>query len=62
MSNFCVKQSLPFLPLFDSWVAMPDYKSLLIDGVHPNSDGHKIMSEQVGHFLINDAFIKFHSS
>ncbi len=62
ISNFCAKQSLPFLPLFDSWFSMPDYKSLLMDGVHPNSEGHQIMSEHVGRFLINDAFIKFHSS
>ncbi len=62
ISNFCTQEFLPFLPLFDSWIAMPNYKSLLIDGVHPNSDGHRIMSEHVGRFLMNDTFIKLHSS
>lgn len=62
ISSFCAEESLFFLPLFDSWIAMPNYKSLLTDGVHPNSDGHKILSEMIEGFLINETFVKFHSS
>lgn len=61
IDSVCIEHELPFLPLFENWISMPDYKSYLIDGVHPNSKGHELLAEQIGAFLINDDFRSFHS-
>lgn len=57
----CVKHAVPFLPLYKEWSSVPDYASLLIDGVHPNEKGHALLAKQIGKFLINDSFLEFHS-
>lgn len=62
IADICVSQKVSFLPLFHTWREMSDWKEHLIDGVHPNSKGHKLLAKQVGDFLITDWFIKFHTA
>ena len=54
-------ENIEFLPLFDAWIKMPNWKDHLIDGVHPNTKGHELLAKQVGDFLITDQFKKFHT-
>ena len=61
IGSVCDQRSVPFLPLFDRWSAMPDYKAHLIDGVHPNEAGHALLADQIGEFLFTDDFRRFHS-
>ncbi len=44
------------LNLFDKLV-QTDYKKLLLDGIHPNSEGHKKIFEIVRDFLMQNKFI-----
>lgn len=57
----CRKHDLHFLPLFETWRSLPDYKNLLIDGIHPNSEGHALLTRQIGEFLMTEEFRAFHS-
>jgi lysophospholipase L1-like esterase len=57
----CGSHDLPFLPLFEKWLSMPDYKSYLFDGIHPNSKGHELLAAQIAAFIFNDDFETFHS-
>ncbi|MFZ3076839.1 MAG: GDSL-type esterase/lipase family protein [Candidatus Aenigmatarchaeota archaeon] len=54
----CKKENVPFLELFDDWLKI-DYKKLLDkkDGLHPNSEGHKIIFETVKDFLLKEKII-----
>lgn len=61
ISEICTKRDIAFLPLFERWKSMPDWKDYLIDGVHPNSKGHELMAEQIGDFLFTPEFEKFHT-
>jgi lysophospholipase L1-like esterase len=61
IASVCQRHSIPFFPLFDRWMKMPDYKTCLIDGVHPNEAGHALMADQIGEFLFTDEFRRFHS-
>ena len=62
IADVCAAHDLPFLPLFEQWMNMPDYKKLFIDGVHPNDAGHALLEKQIGEFLFTDAFFAFHKS
>lgn len=58
MKSVCEKENVPFLELFDIWMKM-DYKKLLDekDGLHPNSEGHKIIFEAVKDFLVKEKIV-----
>jgi len=58
IKHACKKESVLFLELFDNWVRM-NYKNLLDekDGLHPNSEGHKIIFETVKNFLLKEKII-----
>ena len=43
LKTFCNNQQLIFINFFDEFMKK-DYKSLLIDGLHPNTKGHELMS------------------
>ena len=58
----CRSENIKFFPMFERWRAIPDYKSYLTDGVHPDTAGHTLMAEQIKDFLLTDDFIKLHSS
>jgi lysophospholipase L1-like esterase len=42
----CEKNNAQFIDIFVKWIKS-DYKNLLEDGVHPNSEGHKMIFEEV---------------
>ncbi len=42
----CNRKGIPFVDIYADWVNS-DYKSLLSDGTHPNSEGHKRIFELV---------------
>lgn len=47
IKSFCKKKTLPFVDLFDEWHTEKIKKFLDADGLHPNSEGHKIIFEKV---------------
>ncbi len=47
---FCKKNNILFTNIFNNWIEC-GYRRYLIDGLHPNSDGHKKLYEQVSNFL-----------
>jgi lysophospholipase L1-like esterase len=47
----CNKESVPFIEVFDKFYKS-DYKKLLQDGLHPNSEGHENIFEIVRDFLV----------
>lgn len=57
----CQKQNIPFLSLFEKWLAMTDYKDYLSDGLHPNTKGHELMAKEIGEFLFTEKFTDFHT-
>ena len=62
IQSVCQEYDLQFLPLFKTWLSMPDWKDHLIDGVHPNSKGHAFLANKIGAFIMTDEFRKFHTS
>jgi len=46
IEEFCKEEGLGFVSIFNEWLK-EDYSSLLEDGVHPNSEGHKRIFEAV---------------
>jgi len=54
--SVCKEENIPLIEIFDSWIKL-DYKKLLGDGLHPNSDGHKKIFETVKEFLIRNKII-----
>lgn len=61
IENRCQTNDIPFLPMYERWLNMPDYKDHLIDGVHPNTKGHALMAQEIGDFLFTKEFYQFHS-
>ena len=54
--EICEKNSLPFIDLFEEWLKL-DYKKLLFDGCHPNTEGHKLIFERVKSFLVEKKWV-----
>jgi len=50
IKSACAKNGVQFIDIFEKWI-VADYKKLLEDGVHPNSEGHKLIFEEVKNFL-----------
>jgi lysophospholipase L1-like esterase len=44
--NFCAVHSVPYIPLWESWSKAP-WRGLLYDGLHPNSEGHRLIYRDV---------------
>jgi len=53
----CKRERVPFLDLF-SILSKINYKKLLGDGVHPTSEGHKIIFKHVLKFLTKNGVLK----
>lgn len=56
IKNICAENNLPFvdmLPVFQNL----DYKKLLLDGLHPNTEGYEEMYKIILSFLINNNII-----
>ncbi len=54
--DFCEKENIPFLNLFDGFIK-EKYQDFLIDGLHPNTKGHKKMFKLIKQFLIENKVI-----
>lgn len=52
ISSVCLKNKVDFIEIFGKFMRL-DYKKLLIDGVHPNTQGHELIFE-----IIKDDLIK----
>lgn len=56
IKSVCAGNKIDFIEIFDEWMKM-DYKKLLEDGLHPNSEGHKIMFETIRDYLTKNKII-----
>lgn len=45
-------QSIPFIEIMSRFLEA-DFKSLLVDGLHPNTEGHQIIFEEVKKYLVS---------
>ncbi len=57
IKSTCMKNNVHFIEIFDKLIKS-DYKKLLEDGVHPNSEGHKKIFEDVKKFLIEKKILE----
>jgi len=46
LEKLCEQNNIPFIRLFETWKES-DISSLLIDGLHPNAKGHKLLAQQI---------------
>lgn len=46
LESFCAQNDLQFINIWSSWIEQ-DWKTLLSDGLHPNSEGHRIIYQLV---------------
>ena len=56
IKNACKKNKINFIEISETFMKA-NYKSLLEDGLHPNSEGHKIIFETVKNFLVKEKII-----
>jgi len=49
--GICAEKGVYFIDIFDEWTGS-DYKKLLEDGLHPNSEGHEKIFQSVRDFLV----------
>jgi lysophospholipase L1-like esterase len=54
--NFCEKNRLIFIEIFENFINQ-DYRNLLEDGLHPNTNGHQQMFEIIKDELIKNKII-----
>jgi lysophospholipase L1-like esterase len=52
LKNVCENQKIPFIEVMNKFIDS-NYKDLLVDGLHPNSNGHKVIFEEVKKCLRN---------
>jgi len=57
IKSVCKENNIYFIEIFDKWLKS-DYKNLLEDGLHPNSQGHQKIFETVKDFLIQNKIIE----
>lgn len=50
------EQNIPFIKIMDRFLEK-DYKNLLVDGLHPNTEGHQIMYEEVKKYLTEKSIL-----
>ncbi len=56
IKSVCVENKVRFINIYEKF-AKTDYKKLLEDGLHPNSEGHKMIFEIVKDFLVKEKII-----
>lgn len=52
----CLKNKVDFVEIFEKFIEK-DYEKLLIDGAHPNTEGHKVIFEIIKEFLVHKGII-----
>lgn len=57
IKSVCKKNDVYFIEIFKKLIKK-DYKNLLIEGLHPNTNGHKKIFQIVKNFLIKNKIIK----
>ncbi len=57
IKSICKDKNIYFIEIFEKWV-VSNYKNLLEDGLHPNSDGHQKIFDIVKDFIIKNKIIK----
>jgi len=57
LKSVCEEKQVYFIDMFDEFSKI-DYKKLLEDGLHPNSEGHQKMFEIVKDFLVKYKILK----
>lgn len=55
IKNTCKENKVPFIDFFKSWFKS-NYKDLLEDGAHPNTEGHKKIFETIKDYLEENNF------
>lgn len=56
IKNICESENVDFVDVYEEFVGK-DYKSLLIDGLHPNTEGHKEIFDKVLKFLLDKKYL-----
>ncbi len=56
VKSVCAKNKIRFIDIYEKFMES-DYKKLLADGLHPNSEGHKLIFEIVRDFLVKEKII-----
>jgi lysophospholipase L1-like esterase len=56
IKDVCAKEGIDFIDIYNEFIGK-DYKNLLIDGLHPTTDGHKQISKVVLEFLSDKKYI-----
>jgi lysophospholipase L1-like esterase len=56
IKNVCESEKVDFINIYEEFVSK-DYKSLLIDGLHPNTEGHKEIFDTVLKFLLDKKYL-----
>lgn len=56
LADICSKHHISFINLYDEWIHS-EYKKLLIDGLHPNDEGHQKIFETLKEYLITHDII-----
>ena len=51
LNRVCEDQNIPLIELMSEFMSK-NFKTLLIDGVHLNTDGHLVIYEQVKKYLL----------
>lgn len=45
IEEICQKEKVKFIPLYENFIKLKNYKEILEDGLHPTSDGHQFIFE-----------------
>lgn len=56
LKDVCREQNIPYVELLSKFMEK-DFKTLLTDGLHPNTEGHKLVFEEVKKYLEENARI-----
>ena len=56
IKDICAEYNVPFLARYDVWKAR-DLQTLYQDATHPNTQGHKLLAEEIFEFLQDNSLI-----
>lgn len=56
IKDICAEYNVPFLARYDVWKAR-DLQTLYQDATHPNTQGHKLLAEEIFEFLQDSSLI-----
>ncbi|MBS3144067.1 hypothetical protein J4208_00625 [Candidatus Woesearchaeota archaeon] len=56
-AEVCKKNKIPFIDIYIPFKQQRNYSKLLLDGVHPTTEGHKFIFELVKDFLVQQKVI-----